>query len=135
MTALTYAQVMEKLPGVIAECLGLDEVEVTPDLVFDDDSIGIFDLNFRCEKAFGIKSPFRLFVGSKGHLSLDGEGFLTDDSIQYIRDHYAFFAACMAAQGQTRWRPYEMLACCTVEVIAQFIVQAAAEQAASSQAA
>lgn len=134
---LSYEQVMEKLPAIVANCIAIEVEDITPDMVFchDGDSIEILDLNFRCEKAFGIKSPFRLFLGSKDQLTLDADGFLTDDSVQFIRDNYAFFAAKMAAGGQSRWTPNDLLSDFTVEMIARFVLHTAAQQPANSQAA
>ncbi len=133
----TYDEVMDKLPALVAECLGLEIDEVTPDLVFcsENDSIDLLDLNFHCEKAYGIKSPFRLFLGSKDLLSLDDAGHLTDASMRLIRDNYAFFAAKFDADGRTQWTPNDLLGHFTVEMIARFIVQAAEQQSAGSQAA
>ncbi len=136
-TTLTYDQVLEKLPAIVAECQALEIEDVTPDLVFcqEGDSIELLDLNFRCEKAFRIKSPFRLFLGSKDHLALDAEGYLTDGSVAFIRDNYPFFVEKMEAGGQSRWTPNDLLGHFTVEMIARFVLLAAAQQAANSQAA
>jgi acyl carrier protein len=133
----TYDEVMEKLPALVADCLALEIADVAPDLVFcsDNDSIEILDLNFRCEKAFGIKSPFRLFLGSKDVLSLDDQGRLTEASMQLIRENYPFFAAKFDAGGGTQWTPNDLLAQFTVEMIARFVVQATEQQSAGSQAA
>ena len=64
-TALSYEQVMETLPAIVADCLALDLEEITPEMVFCEESIEFLDLSFRCEKAYGIKAPFRLFIGSR----------------------------------------------------------------------
>lgn len=136
-TTLTYDLVLERLPPLVADCLGLDIEDITPEMVFcrDGDSIEILDLNFRCEKAFGIKSPFRLFLGSRDQLTLDGDGYLTDGSVTLIRENYPFFAEKMDVGGKPRWTPNDLLGHFTVEMIARFVLLAAAQQAANSQAA
>lgn len=137
VTTLTYDQVMAKLPAIVADCLGLDEEEITPDLVIcpDKESIEILDLSFRCEKAFQIKSPFKLFLGSRDYLTLDADGNLSPESLRRIREVYPFFAAKYEAGGRMQLKPHELLEYFTVEMIARFVVQAVAEQAANSQAA
>lgn len=134
-TALTYDQVMEKLPAIVADCLAIDVEEVTPEMVFCEESIEFLDLNFRCEKAFGIKSPFRLLLGSRDQLVVDADGFFTDKSLQLLRRTYPFLAARIDADSKSRLKGIELLNYITVDAIAKFVVQASEQQAANAQAA
>lgn len=134
---LTYDQIMETLPALVADCLAMDAEEVTPDMVFcnEGESIEILDLNFRCEKTFGIKSPFRLFLGSRDLLTLDEDGYLTREAIDFIGENYPFFAAKVDADGLDKWRPNDLLTHFTVEMIARFVLHAATEGQANTEAA
>jgi acyl carrier protein len=137
VTTLTYDQVMEKLPAIVADCLGVDLEDVVPEAGFfttlGGDSIDLLDLNFRCEKGFTIKSPFRLWLGSRDQFTVDGEGCLTDDALQLIRTTYPFF--WKAIEGGGKLKPDDLLSYFTVDMIAKFVVHAAETQAAGSQSA
>ena len=56
---LTHDEIVKKVQGVLVECLGVDNDEVTATAVIKDDlgaeSIDFLDISFRLEKAFGIK--------------------------------------------------------------------------------
>jgi acyl carrier protein len=134
-TALTYEQVMEKLPAIVAECLAVDLEEITPELVFYEDSIDLLDLSFRCEKAYGVKAPFRLFVSGRDLLTVNDDGCLTPDALQVIRETYPFFAARYEADCRTNLKPVDLLQYFTVDMVARFVVEASVQQAANAQAA
>jgi acyl carrier protein len=57
--AMTYDEIFPKVQALLADALGADEDEVTKDAVLRDDlgaeSIDYLDIQFRLEKAFGIK--------------------------------------------------------------------------------
>lgn len=134
-TALTYDQVMEKLPAIVADCLAIDLEEVTPDLVFSNESIELLDLNFRCERAYGIKSPFRLLTGSRDLLTVDADGYFTDSAMALIRQAYPFLSEKLEREGVTRLQGVEIMNHLTVEIIARIVVQASEQQVANAQAA
>jgi acyl carrier protein len=54
-------EIFSKVQGVLADALGVDEEEVTPEASLREDlgaeSIDFLDISFRLEKAFGIKIP------------------------------------------------------------------------------
>jgi len=54
-------EIFSKVQGVLADALGVDEDEVTPEASLREDlgaeSIDFLDISFRLEKAFGIKIP------------------------------------------------------------------------------
>lgn len=56
---MTRDEVFEKVQGVLVEALGVDDDEVTPQATLTGDlgaeSIDFLDIQFRLEKAFGIK--------------------------------------------------------------------------------
>ena len=56
---MTRDEVFEKVQGVLVEALGVDDDEVTPEATLTGDlgaeSIDFLDIQFRLEKAFGIK--------------------------------------------------------------------------------
>ena len=57
--AMTRDEIFKKVQALLADALGVDEDEVTSDAVLRDDlgaeSIDYLDIQFRLEKAFGIK--------------------------------------------------------------------------------
>jgi len=56
---MTRDEIQKKVQDLLADALGVDEDEVTPNAVLRDDlgaeSIDYLDIQFRLEKAFGIK--------------------------------------------------------------------------------
>jgi acyl carrier protein len=54
-------EIYSKVTTVLVDALGVDETEIRPDAVIRDDlgaeSIDFLDIQFRLEKAFGIKIP------------------------------------------------------------------------------
>src|ERR1700749_963827 len=57
--AMSHDEIEKKVSEILADSLGVDEEEVTPQAVLRDDlgaeSIDYLDIQFRLEKAFGIK--------------------------------------------------------------------------------
>jgi acyl carrier protein len=57
--AMSHDEIEKKVREILADSLGVDEEEVTPQAVLRDDlgaeSIDYLDIQFRLEKAFGIK--------------------------------------------------------------------------------
>ena len=60
-TTMTRDEIYAKVQDVLVDALGVDDDEVTPGAVIKDDlgaeSIDFLDIQFRLEKAFGIKIP------------------------------------------------------------------------------
>lgn len=58
---MTRDEIYAKVKDVLVDALGVDEEDVTPQAVIRDDlgaeSIDFLDIQFRLEKAFGIKIP------------------------------------------------------------------------------
>jgi len=56
---MTHDEIQKKVQDILADSLGVDEEEVTPQAILRDDlgaeSIDYLDIQFRLEKAFGIK--------------------------------------------------------------------------------
>lgn len=132
---LSYDDVMQRLPTILADCLAIDPEDVTPTAGFfaelGGDSIDLLDLSFRCEKAFGIKSPFWLFHGSKDKLTLDDGEFLSAEAIRLVRETYPFFAEHLDQLERDRFRNQDLKDSFTVEAIAQFVIHAATAPAAA----
>lgn len=59
--AMSRDEIYEKVKGVLADALGVEEDEIKPNSVIRDDlgaeSIDFLDIMFRLEKTFGIKIP------------------------------------------------------------------------------
>jgi acyl carrier protein len=59
--AMTRDEIYSKVQGVLVDALGVDEEQVKPDARLKQDlgaeSIDYLDIQFRLEKAFGIKIP------------------------------------------------------------------------------
>lgn len=130
---LSYDQVMEKLPLIVADCLAAEVEDVTPAAEYGalgGNSIDLLDLSFRCEKEFSIKSPFRLFVSSREQLALDGDGQLNADSLLLIRETYPFLDAKLKHLARASIQPKDLVNQLTVDDIAQFILHASSEVAA-----
>jgi acyl carrier protein len=66
---MTQDEIYNKVQQVLVDALGVDEDEIKPDAALMDDlgaeSIDFLDIQFRLEKAFGIKIP-------KGDLTPEG---------------------------------------------------------------
>lgn len=127
--SLTYDDVMLQLPTIVADCVAVEPEDVVPTAGFytelGGDSIDLLDLSFRCEKAFGIKSPFRLFHGSKDELTLDEGEFLSAEAIRLVRETYPFFAERLDQLGHNRFCKQDFRDLFTVDVIAHFVIHAA----------
>ena len=74
-------EIFEKVRTCIAEALGVDEEEVTPEAtLFDDlgaESLDLLDIVFRMEKAFGISIP----RGGIQKEAFEAEGYKEEDFV------------------------------------------------------
>lgn len=73
----TREEVLEKVTAVMVDALGVDDDEVTEEAILVDDlgaeSIDFLDIQFKLEKAFGIKIPRgELFPENLAELVKDG---------------------------------------------------------------
>ncbi|MDZ4686879.1 MAG: phosphopantetheine-binding protein [Planctomycetaceae bacterium] len=123
-TQWTHATIMEQLPAIIADCLGVDESDVLPHSNFKSDlggeSIDELDLSFRCEKAFQVKGPFQPLV-QLGHASLDNDGCIPLDVLQEFLRQFPFLATLVADSGRTRFQPRQLMEFFTTDAIAHFV--------------
>ena len=89
--ALSQDEVMTRLKDVLADCLGVDEDEVTPEArLFADlgaESIDVLDIQFRLEKEFGIKIQESELVpqGLLNDPSFVQDGSLTDTGMAELK--------------------------------------------------
>jgi acyl carrier protein len=78
---------------IIAECLGIETVEVKPSARFFEDlggeSIDLLELSFQFEKAFQIKAPFKDF-SNKELWERDESGQLTNASKELIQRDFPY---------------------------------------------
>jgi acyl carrier protein len=126
-TTWTHAAIMEQLPAIIADCLGVDEADVQPETNFWSDlggeSIDDLDLSFRCERAFGVKSPFQSLT-QLATAPLDDEGYISDEALQAFLAKFPGLAQAMAKTGESRFRPADLRRFYTTEQIASFVLAA-----------
>ena len=131
-TLWTYESILEALPPILSECLGVDTEDVKPESHFYDDlggeSIDEIDLSFRCERAFQVRSPFAALL-NLSQFPVDENGMLYGDSWeQFLREHPHFHLKLQAA-GKDQLTPLELRDYFTVSMIARFIETAAQRQA------
>ena len=92
---MTKDEIYKKVQGVLVECLGVDEEEVTPDATLREDlgaeSIDFLDIVFRLEKAF-TTDPAKPFKIPRGELFPEGldpqfvqDNKLTDAGLAQVR--------------------------------------------------
>uniref|UniRef100_A0A7C2JZZ3 Carrier domain-containing protein n=1 Tax=Schlesneria paludicola TaxID=360056 RepID=A0A7C2JZZ3_9PLAN len=127
----THAAIMEQLPAIIADCLGIDETDVQPESNFKFDlggeSIDELDLSFRCERAFGVNGPFQPLMQLAGG-PRDGDGCLESAHFQQFLHEFPFLAERVAATGRSRFHPDELKQFFTTAVIASFVEAAVQRQ-------
>ena len=109
----------------IAECLGVELDEVTPEANFFEDlggeSIDLLDLSFRIEKTLGIRPDFSS-VRDQLNLAADENGALTPESVERLRS--AFPEIAPLPEG-----PVTAKGLFTISVIEALIGRVAANQA------
>jgi acyl carrier protein len=122
----TAAITWEGVRDVVAETLGVDVDEVTPDSNFFSDlggeSIDLLDLGFRCQKAFGVSPQFTSLTAFSWDLGPDGR--LTDESRQRIEDAFPAIA------GKLPDGPFHWQQLCSIAAIHQLIAVALRESIA-----
>jgi acyl carrier protein len=95
----------EALREVIADTLGVDAEEVTPEANFFSDlggeSIDLIDLSFRCSKAFGVTPRFNKVSASDWEV--DEAGVLTAESRESIERAFPLMAGKLP-QGPFHWQ-------------------------------
>lgn len=90
---------LETVRQEIAECLGVELDEVTPEANFFEDlggeSIDLLDLSFRIEKTLGIRPDFSS-VRDQLNLAADESGALTPESMERLRSVFPEITALPA---------------------------------------
>lgn len=75
----------------IATCLGIEPDEVNLDTNFfrdlDGESIDMLDFGFRCERRYGIRSPFSR-LNSTEAWQFDANGQMTEQSYQWLQSEF-----------------------------------------------
>jgi acyl carrier protein len=115
----TETELLHDVIEIVAEVLGLDPGEVSPEQNFFHDlggeSIDILDLQFRVEKTLGIRISFQSMFSAERWALEDGVRF-TAETRERLGREYPFLKSLLAAESiQT---PYDLL---TVRQIAAFI--------------
>lgn len=89
-TTQTISQAVQEM---IADCLSRDVEECPPAAKFFDDlggeSIDLLDVQFNCEKRFGVKVNIHKLLGDV--VSTDESGRITPASLEALRGDYPFF--------------------------------------------
>lgn len=102
--AMTQEEVFEKVQEVLVDALGVDDEEVTPEATLTGDlgaeSIDFLDIQFRLEKAFGIKiGQGEMFdENALQNEEYVQDGKVTDKGLQALKDRmpHADFSALEA---------------------------------------
>jgi acyl carrier protein len=102
--AMTQEEVFEKVQEVLVDALGVDDDEVTPEATLTGDlgaeSIDFLDIQFRLEKAFGIKiGQGEMFdENALQNEEYVQDGKVTDKGLQALKDRmpHADFSALEA---------------------------------------
>jgi len=115
----TTPELLNHISSIVAEVLGLDPDEVTPQQNFFKDlggeSIDILDLQFRVEKELGIRVQFQEML-SANRWVLDDQGRFTAETRMNLGDTFPFLKRPLEnEQVQT---PQDLL---TIEAIAEFV--------------
>jgi len=112
-------ELLPQVIAIVAEVLGLDAEEVSPEQNFFHDlggeSIDVLDLQFRVEKDLGIRIQFQEMF-SATRWSLDDQGRFTEETCAKLGDEFPFLESGLEADEFKT--PYDLL---TVRLIAQFV--------------
>ena len=123
----TPEQVEHEVCEIIADVLGLDLEEVTPDARFFADlggeSIDLLDLEFQCEKRFDVKTDFKALSDSQ-EIELTPDGVLSADTLSALRERHPFLEFDRLPEHPTQEDMKDLL---TVRVITAFVERSLAQ--------
>jgi len=127
---LTHAEILDALPAIVVDCVGCEPEDVRPEANFFDDlggeSIDQLDLSFRCERAFGIKSPFQP-LAELAATPLDADGCLAPAVLQEACIRLPFLRVEIESLLGERIHPRDLRRAFTISLIAN-LVEFAAER-------
>ncbi|MDX1966347.1 MAG: hypothetical protein SFV23_04160 [Planctomycetaceae bacterium] len=131
---LTHAEVLEKLPAVVADCLAIEEADVTPEANFRLDlggeSIDDIDLSFRCDRAFGLHQPLQA-LGGLLKLPTNSDGTVSLETALKACERIPYFQERLSRLGKSEVTPRDLLELYTIEGIAHVIAAASNGDAAA----
>lgn len=120
--------VMETVRELIAQTLALEVEEVTPPSKFFDDlggeSIDVLDLQFKCEKHWGVKVQFGGIMGP-GQIKTDEQGRLTAESVAALCERFPSFRAGGIREGM---KVDDLRGLLTVQTISDYMTFLLSEQ-------
>jgi acyl carrier protein len=111
----------DELREILAETMGADPDEIVPEARFFDDlggeSIDVLDLNFRCEKRYGVPVRFQdLFDAGAWQPAPDG-GVAAED-LRRMRERFPFLDTAAMQSART---PGDLKSLFTVGVIVETV--------------
>lgn len=119
-------QLLKTVQQLVAEVLGAEPDEVTPDSLFDADlggeSIDLLDLGFRCERELKVRVRFQDLASQD--LTVNPDGTLTRDALNRLQERFPRVDVGRW-EGRHFARPLELLTVADVAAIVEGEQQAA----------
>jgi len=119
-------QLLETVRQLVAEVLGAEPDEVTPDSLFDADlggeSIDLLDLGFRCERELKVRVRFQDLASQD--LTVNPDGTLTCEALDRLRERFPLVDVSRW-EGRHFARPLELLTVADIAAIVEGAKQAA----------
>ena len=117
----------EKLREILIDVLGVDREEMRPSARFFEDlggeSIDMLDLQFKCQKQFGVKIDFQKAIPTE-QIAATNDGRLTAEAVAAIRARFPFVDAAAFKVGMNLDQVRELF---TVEALEHLLVAALKE--------
>jgi len=108
---------------IIADVLALEMDEIQPEMTWnealDGESIELLELQFRCEKRFGVRVQFQQMIDQKS-LEIDEGGILKPSALATLKSKYPFLDLTEFSNDPRLSRITEIL---TVRTIVEFVRQ------------
>ncbi|MBI1348435.1 hypothetical protein GC163_19350 [bacterium] len=125
-TQWTHSDILQALKPIVAECVGVDEDDVTPEANFrfdlDGESIDDLDLSFRCERAFGINRPLAPLM-DLGRVLLESQGQVESSAVQQFLSQQPVLREAVSSLGKTQLDKVDLESIYTIELVARLIEQ------------
>ena len=116
--------IQEKLREILIDVLGVDREEIRPSARFFEDlggeSIDMLDLQFKCQKQFGVKIDFQKAIPTE-QIGTTDNGRLTAEAVAAIRARFPFVDAAAFKVGMKLDQVRELF---TVEALEHLLVAA-----------
>jgi len=113
-------RILETVQQLVAEVLGAEREEVTPDTLFDADlggeSIDLLDLGFRCERTLKVRVRFQDLASQD--LTVTPECTLTREALDRLQERFPLVEV-NRWEGRPFTRPLELLTIADIAAIVE----------------